>query len=82
VALGLVASVLGGGWLGELIAGSVYLPLNVFEQLGVPVFQPSSFFLPTPTILGWLIVCALWLLAYWCLAGIVAWFIARPRRVA
>ena len=77
VALGLLASLLRGGRLGELVAGSVYLPLNVFEQLGAPVYQPSSFFLPPPTVLGWLIVCGLWLVAYWCLASIIAWFIAR-----
>ncbi len=82
VALGLLASLLGGGQLGEIVAGSVYLPLNVFEQFGMPVFQPSSFFLPPPTLLGWLIVCVLWLLVYWFLAGIIAWFIARQRRVA
>jgi hypothetical protein len=73
---------LGGGRFGEMVAGSVYLPLNFFEQLGVPVFQPSGFFLPSPTLLGWLVVCALWLFFYWCLAGAISWFIARQRRVA
>ena len=59
VALGLCALLFGGDRLGEIVAGSVYLPLNAFEQLGVRVFQRSSFFLPSPTVLGWIIDCAL-----------------------
>jgi hypothetical protein len=82
VALGVLASLTGGGPLGELVAGSVYLPLNVFEKLDVRVYQPSSFFLPPPTILGWLIVCALWLAVYWFVAGVLARLIVGRRRVA
>ena len=81
-AVGLLPKLLGGGRFGEIVAGSVYLPLNVFEQLGVPVFQPSSFFLPPPTFLGWFIVCAFWLFVYWCLAVAIAWVILKQRHVA
>ena len=82
VSLGVLASLAGGGALGEFVAGSVYLPLNVFEKLGVQVYQPSSFFLPPPTLLGWFIVCALWLAVYWFAAGMLARFIVRRRRAA
>ena len=81
-AVGLLPKLLGGGRFGEIVAGSVYLPLNVFEQLGAPVFQPSSFFLPPPTFLGWFIVCAFGFSSTGASQLAIAWVILKQRHVA
>lgn len=73
-----------GEWdrLGAIVAGSIYLPLWPLGELGVPVFRQNGWFFPPPTYLGWVIVVVFWLVAYWCIAGLLAHLSARRNRAA
>jgi len=82
LAAGAWAWVAGNDRLAEVVAGSIYLPLWPFGELGVPVFRQTGWMLPPLTYLGWLIIALFWLVAYWYVAALVAWFISRRTRAA
>ena len=65
--------------VGPIVAGSIYLPLWPFDQLGLPVFHRSGWFFPPPTVPGWSVLIAVWVLVYWYLAAFVVWLFRRRR---
>jgi hypothetical protein len=71
--------VAGGDRLAAIVAGSIYLPLWPIDKLGLPVFRQTGWIFPPPTPLGWAIIVAFWLIAYWCIAALVVWLRARRR---
>lgn len=57
-------------WLAPFAAGTLYLPLAGFEQLGLAVFLPApSGGWASPSLLGWSVVLGFWV-AMW---GLLAW---------
>ena len=66
--------------LAAIVAGSIYLPLWPFGELGVPVFRRSGWMFPPLTLLGWLLVVVFWVVVYWFLAAFVVWIISRRAR--
>jgi hypothetical protein len=79
--LGLVgihtALVVWGGALPDAIAptvaGTVYLPLWLLQAVGLPVFgggQSGGW--AAPSLLGWLLVSALWAAVWWLLVAALA----------
>ena len=82
LAAGLWGWVAGGDRLAAIVAGSIYLPLWPFDKLGVPVFRQTAWFFPPPTALGWAIIFMFWLIAYWYVATLVTWVIARHNHAA
>lgn len=59
--------------LAPAMAGSVYLPLLLFEAVGVPVFAaPESGGWGAPTLLGWALVCLVWASVWWGVALLLA----------
>ena len=82
VAAGAWGWIAGNDRLAAVVAGSLYLPLWPFGELGVPVFGPTVWMFPPPTLLGWAIIGVFWLVAYWYVAALIAWCIARVGRAA
>lgn len=55
-----------------IAAGSIYLPLMGLKMIGIPVFMDgSSGGWASPSVLGWVVVSALWLAVWWVLSGAV-----------
>lgn len=65
-----------------VIAGTVYLPLWLLQAAGLPVFGPAeSAGWAGPSLLGWVLVAAIWATLWWLLVTALAkmqdrWF--RP----
>lgn len=81
VFLGLISAhavlvVLGGvlpDAIAPIVAGSVYLPLWLLQALGLPVFGGAeSGGWAGPSLLGWLVVAALWSAVWWLLVTALA----------
>ena len=79
--LALVAVHLGAGawgWSGAndrvaaIVAGTIYLPLWPLDRMGVPVFGATGWMFPALTGVCWASVVAIWLVAYWYLAALLA----------
>ena len=69
----------GGDRIAAFVAGTIYLPLWPFAELGVPVFRPTGWMFPIVTTLGWAIVLTLWAGVYWYLAAVILWIVRRWR---
>lgn len=67
--------------LAAVVAGSIYLPLLLFDALGLPVFgHAESGGWPSPSVLGWGVLCVLWLGLWWMVGhGIARFFRSRAR---
>jgi hypothetical protein len=64
-------------WAGDivlftnLVSASLYLPLLPFAKLGLPVFERSAGWFSGFTVLGWFLLCLLWITVYWGIARLV-----------
>ena len=55
------------------VAGTIYVPLWLFNAIGLPVFQASpSGGWAAPSMLGWVLFTAVWALVWWKLVAAVA----------
>lgn len=60
------------------VAGSIYLPLTFFWQLGLPVFTTAeSGGWAAPSLLGWVVVAAFWAVWWWSAASLVSYLVRR-----
>lgn len=53
-------------WFTNVVSATLFLPLLLFETIGLPVFGDSEGFGWAPiTFLGWLLLCLFWAVVYW-----------------
>ena len=59
--------------IAPVIAGTVYLPLWLLQAVGLPVFgRAEAGGWPGPSILGWVLVAAIWTTLWWILVATIA----------
>ena len=66
--------------LAPAVAGSVYLPLMLFQAIGIPALAnaPSGGW-AAPSLLGWALVVALWAAVWWGVATLLIKLVASVR---
>ena len=69
----LTVVIVGPAILAPAIAGSVYVPLMLFESIGFPVFSAAeSGGWPAPSLPGWVLVVLVWLAIWWGFASLLS----------
>jgi len=82
IGVGVLAKLLHNQPLMNLVGGSIYWPLGLFEALGLPVFQLKGWYVPDVTPLGLGVVLALWVAIYWAIADMLVRLLGKRSRVA
>jgi len=64
--------------IAPVVAGSIYVPLLVFRELGLPVLAAAeSGGWSAPSILGWSVVAAFWAVLWWGVASFISPLLRR-----
>jgi hypothetical protein len=67
--------------IAPVVGASVYLPLLLLKQIGLPVFAAgASGGWSSPSVLGWLILAIFWAIVWWAFASFIArYFLNRAK---
>jgi hypothetical protein len=66
--------------IAPVIAGTIYLPLYLFQSLGLPVFglaPPGGW--AAPSSLGWTLAIAVWLQTWWGIAWLFSALVSNMK---
>jgi len=82
IAFGALALLLHSDRFGRIFVDSIYRPLSVLQQLGLPVFQREGWYIHDLSVLGWIIIGSFWLAIYLLVADVLVRFLGKRRHVA
>lgn len=65
--------------IAHAVAGSVYVPLIVLREIGLPVFAAAeSGGWKSPSLFGWSVIAVFWAILWWSVVSFVS-YLARRR---